>query len=308
MTHHPVPVKPIIQYVGSKMSLAARIVALFPAGHTSYVEPYVGSAAVLLAKPRVPVELINDYDGGLINLYRLLQRKETRYDLIDALNYTPYSRREFEVAMGRHDPDGYDLKADPIEWARRFMVRTNQRYVGGSSGTWTSTIRGSSGHSNASKWQNYRERLNAVAHRLEEVQIDCDDALSVLARLWNKGGPEIAVYLDPPYVMESRAGALYLNDELSAHHERLLHLAAQLTGPVVISGYESDLYDDKLGAAGAGWAKYAIPVKASGQAGKGRTSDRVEVLWANPQCVVPPWSITADAAVDPVALVDEVAS
>ena len=187
------------------------------------------------------------------------------------------------------------------------MVRTNQRYVGGSTGTWTSTIRGSSGHSNASKWQNYRERLNAVAHRLEEVQIECDDALSVLARLWNKGGPEIAVYLDPPYVMESWAGAVYLNDELTAHHERLLHLASQLTGPVVISGYESALYDEKLGPDGAGWAKYAIPVKASGQAGKGRTAERVEVLWASPQCVVPEWVLALEAA-ERLAATEEEAS
>jgi DNA adenine methylase len=49
-------------YFGSKATLAERIVALLPP-HRSYVEPYAGSLAVLLAKPPTPMETVNDLDG-----------------------------------------------------------------------------------------------------------------------------------------------------------------------------------------------------------------------------------------------------
>lgn len=59
--------KPPIPYFGSKGRLASRIVGMLPQ-HGHYVEPYAGSLAVLLAKPRSRMETVNDLDGDLMFL------------------------------------------------------------------------------------------------------------------------------------------------------------------------------------------------------------------------------------------------
>ncbi len=52
--------------------LAADLVSLMPA-HRVYVEPFAGSAAVLVAKPRATHKVLNDVDGLLVNFYRVLR-------------------------------------------------------------------------------------------------------------------------------------------------------------------------------------------------------------------------------------------
>lgn len=302
------PIKPCLGVIGAKVGLATRITSLLPT-HGSYVEPYAGSAAVLLAKPPARVETINDSDRLLIDFYRALRDERTRYRLIDALTYTPYAREEFEAA--RYDPDiDDDPDLDPVERARRFMIRTDQGGPGWHG--WTLTRRPTT-HSNATKWNNYRTRLSLVAERLQNVQIDNRDALEVVAKMRVLDDPGIAFYVDPPYLRATRAGAHYRIEmgegEVSPviggeegemrHHELLLGDLIRVRGPVVVSSYEHELYDTALGPDGAGWTKHRIAVKASSSAGRGRVAERVEVLWANPQCVRPAWAdLDADIPVE----------
>ena len=63
---------PIIPWIGGKRRLAARILPLFPA-HTCYVEPFCGAAALYFMKAPAKVEVINDINGELVNLYRVIQ-------------------------------------------------------------------------------------------------------------------------------------------------------------------------------------------------------------------------------------------
>jgi len=269
--------KPVLQYPGSKMRLAQRIVDLL-GPHTSYFEPYCGSAAVLLAKPRAAVETIGDLSDLLILFYRTL--RDQRYDLVDAMVNTPYARKEFELA--RQD----DPALSAIERSRRFMIRNNMAFVGSNGkGTWTATTRGSSGHSNATKWMNYTTRLSETGERLAGVQIENIDALELLARAVAANDPDIAVYLDPPYVMETRNGVIYQYDIEPAHHTAMLALAVQLPGPTVVSGYQSSLYADTL--EGAGWTRIEVSTASSSSAGRGSVANRTEILWASPACVTP---------------------
>jgi len=260
---------PCLQYPGSKVRMAAQIVELL-GEHTSYVEPYVGSAAVLLAKEPVKVEIVNDINGDLIAFYRTLRDPATRYQLIDALTYTPYARAELE------DSDD-DPSLSDVERARRFMVRTNQGYVGGGGKSWVLTMKGSSGHSNATKWNNYRTRLNMVAERLQNVQIECKNALEVLTKVWSAHDSGIAVYADPPYLPSTRSGSKYDSEVDIQHHIDLLDLLDRLEGPVVISAYDHELYDERL----TGWSKIERVVSASSSAGKGSVAKRTEILWTN---------------------------
>lgn len=63
--------KPIIPWIGGKRRLAKQIFARMPQ-HQCYVEPFCGAAAIYFLKQPVKTEVINDINGELINLYRVI--------------------------------------------------------------------------------------------------------------------------------------------------------------------------------------------------------------------------------------------
>jgi DNA adenine methylase len=64
---------PIIPWIGGKRRLADRLIPLFPP-HECYVELFCGGAALYFLRPvPAPVEIINDVNGELTNLYRVVQ-------------------------------------------------------------------------------------------------------------------------------------------------------------------------------------------------------------------------------------------
>jgi DNA adenine methylase len=64
---------PIIPWIGGKRRLADRLIPLFPP-HECYVELFCGGAALYFLRPvPAPVEVINDINGELVNLYRVVQ-------------------------------------------------------------------------------------------------------------------------------------------------------------------------------------------------------------------------------------------
>lgn len=64
---------PIIPWLGGKRRLADKLIPLFPP-HECYVEVFAGGAALYFLRP-VPanVEVLNDINGELTNLYRVVQ-------------------------------------------------------------------------------------------------------------------------------------------------------------------------------------------------------------------------------------------
>lgn len=66
------PAAPIIPWLGGKRRLAPTILPLFPE-HACYVEPFCGAAALYFLKEPSDCEVINDVNGELVNLYRVVQ-------------------------------------------------------------------------------------------------------------------------------------------------------------------------------------------------------------------------------------------
>ena len=64
---------PIIPWIGGKRRLADKLLPLFPP-HDCYVEVFCGGAALYFLRPvPAPCEVINDINGELVNLYRVVQ-------------------------------------------------------------------------------------------------------------------------------------------------------------------------------------------------------------------------------------------
>ncbi len=112
--------KAILRWPGSKWRIADWIVRQFPT-HETYVEPFFGSGAVFFHKNPSGTETINDIDNEVVNLFRIVRDHAEK--LCKAIEMTPYSRQEYISSMDTKD-------ADPLERARRFLVRTWQGYGG----------------------------------------------------------------------------------------------------------------------------------------------------------------------------------
>ena len=83
--------------------------------------------------------------------------------------------------------------------------------------------------------------------------------------------PKVLVYVDPPYVLGTRHGKQYRYEMEDAGHEELLDVLLEHTGPVLLSGYDNSLYNNRL----QGWHREEA-VSYSQTA-----SRKTEVLWMN---------------------------
>jgi DNA adenine methylase len=68
--------KPPAPYIGGKRNLASTLIKRINAvPHKTYVEPFCGMGGVFFRRDhRPPCEVINDYNGEVTNLFRILQR------------------------------------------------------------------------------------------------------------------------------------------------------------------------------------------------------------------------------------------
>ena len=268
--------RPPTQYFGSKGRLGPWIASLLPT-HRTYVEPFCGSAAVLFAKPPSPTEVINDRDGDLVLLFRVL--RDHGPELAQALTLTPYARAELRAAA--LDVAGLD----ELERARRVFVRLNM--------TVGKTLRRSSGFAaafntngadHAHKFASLVDHLEAAATRLRRVIIECRPAIEVIGKY---GAANAVIYCDPPYLeatrstLAKRRGADYACEYATEAEHRELAAALHATPAVVLlSGYPSPLYHELYDQAGWWRVERAVDKPSSLTSG-GRAARATEVVWSN---------------------------
>lgn len=254
--------KAVIKYPGSKWSLASWIISFFPPHH-SYLEPYFGSGAVLFNKQRSNIETVNDLDGNVVNLFEWIKKDPER--LAHEIYYTPYARQVYEDAFSA-EPEGSFFQA--VNFYIRLNMghgfRTNGEKVG-----WKNDVQGREKAYAAQDWVNLPEKIMLAAERLRGVQIECRPAVQLMQRFNDK---KVLIYLDPPYMPETRHGKQYRYEMYTEEsHIELLETAKAHKGPLLISGYESDLYNKML----RDWHKEKA-VSYSQAASK-----KEEVLWMN---------------------------
>lgn len=265
---------PVIRYHGGKFRLAPWVIEHFPP-HQVYVEPFGGAAGVLMQKPRSHGEVYNDLDGDIVNLFRVLQSAPQREALAELLVLTPYARDEFDLAWIYTD--------EPVERARRTVIRAQMGFgsAGASKGTTGFRIDCYRQYGTAQQlWARYPEQLAAIGKRLAGVLIENRPAIDIML---GHDSPQALHYVDPPYVHETRVrgaqkGRYYRHELDDDQHAELLATLNQLQGMVVLSGYPSELYMERL----EGWTMNSTSARIS--AGRGGDS-RTECLWINPACM-----------------------
>ena len=264
--------RPVLRYHGGKWNLAPWIISHFPP-HRIYVEPFGGAASVLLRKPRSYAEIYNDLDGEVVNLFRVLRNPAQARELIRQVKLTPYAREEFE--------NSYITDGDPIEQARRTVLRFAAGYASGGMGKYRTGFRNNTtraGTTPATDWRNYPTALAAVAERMAGVTIEQRPAVDLLS-IFDR--PETLFYCDPPYPYSTRnarhAGSVYRHEMTDEDHRTLAAALHACAGMVVVSGYACDLYDRELYA---DWQRVERATHGDG------ARDRIEVLWIKPNTII----------------------
>lgn len=180
-------------YVGGKTRLAGWITDHLPQ-HTVYVEPFGGSAAVLLNKPRSSIEVYNDLDRDVVQFFKVA--REQPDELAEWARRTPYSE-ELHQRWTKEFYSG-ERPDDPVERAGRFLFLRYTQFAGkyeGPSGFKRDTPRTRVGESTT--WKAVPERVDEVCNRLQGVSIQNRDFAEVIDHY---DGPDVVFYLDPPYL------------------------------------------------------------------------------------------------------------
>ena len=251
-----------------------------------FVDVFGGGGSVLLNRARSPVEVYNDLDGNLVNLFRVLQTDPL--ELERRLRSTLYSKEEFVKAI--HIIDGRDKPADDIERAWAMFVNMNQSVVGRvirTQGNWSRAAISVSGESAVvAGWKSLVNRLAGVYDRLSGVQVEQREANEAI-KYWD--GSETVFYVDPPYIHDTRVEAEYYAHEMGDDaHIQMVDTLLDCRGHVVLSGYDHPIYS-RLND--AGWERIEfrrVTTMTASQRGKGDDWDREikprgERVWLNPK-------------------------
>ena len=114
----------ILSYLGGKSHLSNEIISRIPE-HVCYVEPFAGAAWVYFRKPKSKVEILNDINSDLVNLYRIIR---SHYDeFIRCCEFLPVSREEHNEF--RKESNNIKTLTD-IERAVRFYYSMCCGYAG----------------------------------------------------------------------------------------------------------------------------------------------------------------------------------
>lgn len=234
---------------------------IFPQHH-SYLEPFFGSGAVLFNKPRSNIETVNDLDGNVINLFEWIKRDPER--LAREIYWTPYARQVYEDVFA-------EVPEDSFKKAVNFYIRLNMGHGFRTTGEkvgWKNDIQGRERAYAAQDWVHLPEKIMQTAERLRGVQIECRPAVELIRRF---NYPNVLIYADPPYVVDTRHGKQYRHEMDNAAHADLLEALLAHEGPVILSGYDNPLYQEML----KGWHREQKESRTQSLAIK------TETLWMN---------------------------
>lgn len=248
--------KPLVPWIGGKRKLADEIIPLFP-DHDCYVEPFCGAAALFFIKPPSKVEVLNDINGEIVNLYRIVKHHlEELY-------------KQFKWALTSRQNWGW-LQDTPVETltdvqrAARFLYLQKLAFGGLIEGQSFGTATTSRPRFNIFTLE---QDLADAHYRLSSATIEHLDWTKIIEKY---DRPHTLFYLDPPYWETEGYGVDFGWEQ----YEKIARLAGEIEGQMVISINAHPAIDKLLGQLPKKEVKYQYTV-----AGNGTKSECVEVIY-----------------------------
>lgn len=255
---------PLIPWMGGKRRLADKLLPLLDCpDHTCYVEPFCGAAALFfLREHRSKVEVLNDINGDLVNLYRVVQHHLEEF--VRQFKWALSSRQLYEWAL-MTEPD----TLTDIQRAARFFFLQKLGFGGKVDGRSFGTATTTPARLNLLRIE---EDLSAVHLRLNGVFIE--------HRPWQKcvaqyDRPHTIFFMDPPYWGTAGYGVDFGLDEYS----RMAELMRSLTGRAVVT--VNDVPEMRKAFAGFKMARVGITYTVGHDTSKRKPSSELVIQsWA----------------------------
>ena len=213
--------KSFIPWIGGKSLLANKITSMFPEKIDRYIEVPGGGGSVLFAKEKhAPLEVYNDANGHLVNLFRCIRFhcQELQREISGYVN----SREVFEEIRERINMHGFT----DIQRAAMFYIMIKISY-------------GADGRTYGCNKKNISpDYLSEIEKRLKTgagVVIEHKD-FENLIKVYDR--PGALFYCDPPYHKTEKYYDAEFND---SDHERLNACLRGIKGKFVLS-YNDDEY------------------------------------------------------------------
>jgi DNA adenine methylase len=173
--------KPPLRWPGGKSRLLPYLLPLIRP-HTIFVEAFAGGAALTLAKEPSKVEVINDINGELVNLYRHAQFHIDA--LVAEVEFTLNSRLDLEALIEQPGFTG-------LQQAARYLLRNRLSFGGGGSSFAVSKQAQPSRSA-------VLEKLRALNARLDKVAVE---NLPYERLFKNYDSQGTLWFCDPPYTV-----------------------------------------------------------------------------------------------------------
>lgn len=216
-----------ISWIGGKKQLRKEIIERFPKEYSRYIEVFGGAGWVLFGKEAgTQLEVFNDKDGNLINLYRCV--KYHCEELQKELNWLLVSREQFFDSKSQLESKGL---TDIQRAARYFyIIKVSFGADRKSFGTNKRNLEGSIDY------------LKEVQQRLKYVVIENKD-FENLIKTYDRMGA--LFYLDPPYYGAEKYYEVAFSEE---EHIRLKTVLMGINGKFILSYNDNEfireLYKD----------------------------------------------------------------
>jgi len=210
--HHP-----IIPWIGGKRRLAKHLLPIFPP-HECYVEPFCGAAALYFLKVPASAEVLNDINGDLVNLYRVV--KCHLEEFVRQFKHALVSRQIWEW-MNSTPPE----TLTDIQRAARFFYLQKLGFGGKVKGRTFGTSTTGGVRLNLLRIE---EDLSQAHLRLSQTTIE-HLAWDECVRRYDR--PHTLFYCDPPYWGTEGYGVGFELEQ----YDRLAELARSIKGRMVVS-------------------------------------------------------------------------
>ena len=210
-------IKPIFPWIGGKRKLADHILPLFT-DHQCYVEPFCGAAALFFLKNPSEVEVLNDVNNDIVNLFRVV--KNHLEELYKQFKWVLTSRQNWEWLQSTPPESLTD-----IQKAARFLYLQKLAFGGKVTGQSFGTATTSRPKFNVLTLE---EDLADAHFRLNNTTIEHLDWKEVIRRYDRF---HTLFYCDPPYWKVEGYGV----DFPWGEYVELVKLAKNIKGTMIIS-------------------------------------------------------------------------
>ncbi|MBX0310277.1 MAG: DNA adenine methylase [Sulfurihydrogenibium sp.] len=261
-------------YMGGKSFLVDTIIKLI-LEHKIYVEPFGGSAKVLLNKPPSKIEVYNDADLRLSNLFYVVAFKFSEFE--EKINRLVYSRALYRNFFNELKPKNLTFRElGDVDLAVKTYFTITTSFNGKIN---ANCFKVDYSRGGAKTFFNSLNKLEAIHNRLKNVVIEYLNYDKILEKYLDRN--DAFVYLDPPYFGTEH----YYDVEFTFEdHKKMIEMLKVAKAKWLLSGYSNELYDKEL----KNFYKLEIPAVKNSygitKVNKHTVKERpkvIEILWAN---------------------------